>query len=86
MSPNATQLAVDRAILARGVPPPVNLSKIRFRADVTTLAVLGFVVGVVAGSILEIHLGLWSIAFPLGLAVLSIPLGETWSPSSDYQT
>ena len=86
MSPNFTQLAVDLAMLARGLPQPTNVSKIRFRADVTTLAVLGFVVGVVAGAILEIHFGLWSVPFPLGLAVLSVPLGETWGPSSGYQT
>jgi uncharacterized membrane protein YoaK (UPF0700 family) len=86
MSPNVTQLAIDLAMLARCFLQPTNVRKIRSRADVTTLAVLGFVVGVVAGAILEIHFELWSIAFPLGLAVLSIPLGETWDLSSADQT
>jgi uncharacterized membrane protein len=40
---------------------------------------LGFVVGLVVAAILQIHFGLWSIAFPLLLAVLSIPLGEAWN-------
>src|SRR5262245_27245727 len=54
MSTNATQLAVDLAMLARCFLQPTNVSEIRSRADVTALAVLGFVAGVVAGSILEI--------------------------------
>src|SRR6476660_8912114 len=49
MSTNATQLAVDLAMLTRCLPESANVSKIRFHADVTTLAVVGFVVGVVAG-------------------------------------
>jgi uncharacterized membrane protein YoaK (UPF0700 family) len=82
MSTNATQLAVDLAMLARCLSQPTNISKIRSRADVTTLAVLGFVVGVVACAILEIHFGLWSITFPSLLPVLAIPLSESWTESS----
>jgi len=82
MSTNATQLAVDLAMLARCLPEPTNPNKIRSRADVTALAVLGFVVGVVAGAILEIHFGLWSLTFPSLLAVLAIPLSESWTASS----
>src|SRR5215468_1463026 len=50
MSPNVTQLAVDLAMLVRCFLQPTNASKIRYRADVTILAVLGFVAGVVAGA------------------------------------
>jgi uncharacterized membrane protein YoaK (UPF0700 family) len=57
------------------------VTKIRSRADVTFLAVLGFVVGVVAGAILEIRFGLWSLIFPSLLAVVAIPLGESWTAS-----
>jgi uncharacterized membrane protein YoaK (UPF0700 family) len=81
MSTNVTQLAVDLAMLARCFLQPTNVSKIRSRADVTTLAVLGFVVGVVTGAILEIHFGLWSLTFPSLLAVLAIPLSESWTAS-----
>ena len=79
MSTNAAQLAVDLAMLARCLFQPIKVKEIRTRADVTTLAVLGFVVGVVAGAILEIHFGLWSLTFPSLLAVLAIPLSESWT-------
>jgi uncharacterized membrane protein YoaK (UPF0700 family) len=81
MTTNAAQLAVDLAMLTRCLFQPTNVSEIRSRANVTTLAVLGFVVGVVTGAILEIHFGLWSLTFPSLLAVLAIPLGESWTAS-----
>ncbi len=81
MSTNATQLAVDLAMLTRCLPESANVSKIRFHADVTTLAVVGFVVGVVAGAILQIHFGLWSLIFPSLLAVLAILFSESWTAS-----
>jgi len=79
---NATVVEVAPAMLARCLLQPTNVSKIRSRADVTTLAVLGFVVGVVGGAVLEIHFGLWSLTFPSFLAVLAIPLSESWTASS----
>jgi len=82
MSTNAAQLAVDLAMLARCLFQPINVNEIRSRADATFLAVLGFMVGVVAGSILEIHFGLWSLTFPSLLAALAIPLSESWTASS----
>jgi uncharacterized membrane protein YoaK (UPF0700 family) len=82
MSTNATQLAVDLAMLARCLSQPTDMSEIRSRAGITTLAVLGFVVGVVAAAILEIHFGLWSLTFPSLLALLAIPLSESWTASS----
>jgi len=82
VSTNVTQLAVDLAMLARCLLQPTNVSEIRSHADVTILAVLGFVVGVVAGAILEIHFGLWSLTFPSLLGVLAIPLGESWTALS----
>jgi uncharacterized membrane protein YoaK (UPF0700 family) len=81
MSTNAAQLAVDLAMLARCLFQPIKASEIRSRADVTALAVLGFVVGVVTGAILEIHFGLWALTFPSLLAVLAIPLSESWTAS-----
>jgi uncharacterized membrane protein YoaK (UPF0700 family) len=82
MSTNAAQLAIDLAMLARCFFQPIDVSEIRSRADVTALAVLGFVLGVVAGAILEIHFRLWSLTFPSLLAVLAIPLSESWTASS----
>lgn len=83
MSTNAAQLAMDLAMLARCLFQPINVSKIRSRAHATLLAVVGFVGGVVAGAILEIHFGLWSLTFPSLLAVLAIPLGKCW-PTSEF--
>jgi len=79
MSTNAAQLAVDLAMLARCLFQPIDVSEIRSRANVTTLAVLGFVLGVFAGAILEIHFGLWSLIFPSLLPVVAIPLSESWT-------
>ena len=81
MSTNAAQLAVDVAMLARCLFQPIKVNEIRSRADVTALAVLGFVVGVVTGAILEIHFGLWSLTLPSILAVVAIPLSESWTAS-----
>jgi len=82
MSTNAAQLAVDFAMLARCLFQPINVSNIRSRAQVTTLAALGFVVGVVGGAVLEIHFGLWALTLPSLLAVLAIPLSESWTAFS----
>ena len=81
MSTNATEVAVDLAMLARCLLQPTNVSKIRSRANITTVAVFGFVFGVVAGAILESYFGLWSLTFPSLLAVLAIPVGESWALS-----
>jgi uncharacterized membrane protein YoaK (UPF0700 family) len=79
MTTNTAQFAVDVAALIRGREQATDVSQVRHRAQFTLASVLGFVVGLVVAAILQIHFGLWSIAFPLLLAVLSIPLGEAWN-------
>src|SRR5262249_17934727 len=81
MSTNVTELAADLAMLVRCVLQPSNVSKIRSRAHITAVAVFGFIFGVVAGAILEIYFGLWSLTLPTLLALLTIPLGERWTLS-----
>jgi len=78
MTTNVTQFTVDLATLIRGRGQQTDLSQVRSRADVTLTSVLGFVVGLVLGAILEIHLGLWSLIFPVILSALSVPLAERW--------
>lgn len=78
MTTNTAQLTVDLAMLIRGRGQQTDLSQVRRRADVTLASVLGFVVGLVLGAILEIHFGLWSLTFPVILSAASIPLGERW--------
>jgi uncharacterized membrane protein YoaK (UPF0700 family) len=79
MTTNTAQFAVDVATLIRGREQAADVPQVRHRAQFTLASVLGFVVGLVVAAILQIHFGLWSIAFPLLLAVLSIPLGEAWN-------
>lgn len=83
MTTNVTRVAVDFARLARGHAVGQERMETRRRANVTLLSVIGFVAGVVAGAILETYLGLWSLAFPVLLAAVSIALGECWTALSD---
>jgi uncharacterized membrane protein YoaK (UPF0700 family) len=84
MTTNITQLTVDLAALARRVGAPDDLARVRLRAGLTFLCVVGFAAGCAAGAGLEIHLGLWALALPVGLAGLAIVLGElkTDSPAA----
>jgi uncharacterized membrane protein YoaK (UPF0700 family) len=78
MTTNTAQLTVDLAMLIRGRGQQTDVSQVRSRADATLASVLGFVVGLVLGAILEIHSGLWSLTFPVILSALSVPLAERW--------
>jgi uncharacterized membrane protein YoaK (UPF0700 family) len=83
MTTNTAQFAVDVAKLIRGREQHTDLSDVRHHAYLTLASILGFVIGLVLGAILEVRLGLWSLAFPAILAAVSIPLGESWPyPSS----
>ena len=83
MTTNIAQVAVDLATLIRGREQAIDISQVRQRAYVTLTSILGFVVGLVVAAILQVHFGLWSIAFPLLLALLSIALGEQWDTPDD---
>jgi uncharacterized membrane protein YoaK (UPF0700 family) len=83
MTTNVTQLTVDLATLVRGQSEQTELPRVRRRADLTAISVIGFAVGLALGAVLEIHFGLWSLILPVMLAALSIPVGEAWTGSSD---
>lgn len=83
MTTNVTQLTVDLATLVRGHSEQIEVPCVRRRADLTAVSVLGFSIGLGLGAVFEIHFGLWSLIFPVILAVLAIPLGESWTASSD---
>jgi uncharacterized membrane protein YoaK (UPF0700 family) len=83
MTTNVTQLTVDLATLVRGHSEQTELPRIRCRADMTSVSVIGFAVGLALGAVLEIHFGLWSLILPAMLAALAIPLGESWTASND---
>jgi len=83
MTTNVTQFTVDVAMLARGSDEPGPLATVRRRANLTLVSVIGFGVGLGLGALLELHFGLWSLIFPMTLAALSIPLGESWNKFSE---
>ena len=81
MTTNTAQFAVDVATLIRNHDQRVDLSQVRRRAELTFASVLGFVIGLMFGAVLELHFGLWSLIFPVLLGALAIPLGESWAAS-----
>ena len=83
MTTNTAQLAVDVATLIRNRDHHADFTQARRRAHLTLASVLGFVLGLVIGAILEVKFGLWSLTFPLALAALAIPLGEAWTEPGD---
>jgi uncharacterized membrane protein YoaK (UPF0700 family) len=76
MTTNTTQLIIDLATLVRKGEAPDNAADARRRAGVTSLCLLGFAGGCVAGAVLESHLGLTALVLPTVLAFLAIPMGE----------
>jgi uncharacterized membrane protein YoaK (UPF0700 family) len=78
MTTNVAQVTVDLARLLRGQVKDNERRTVRHRADATLFAVIGFLIGLVVGTVLEMHFGFWSSIFPAILAAASIPLGERW--------
>lgn len=76
MTTNTTQLIIDLATLARAGSGPNDLAEVRQRARVTSLCIVGFGGGCVAGAVLESHFGLGALTLPVILAALAVPLGE----------
>jgi uncharacterized membrane protein YoaK (UPF0700 family) len=74
MTTNVTRLTMDIGdmLVARD---PSDVAKARNRAKHTWPAVLGFVVGCGLGAWCEAAAGLWSLALPVGLALLALTLG-----------
>jgi uncharacterized membrane protein YoaK (UPF0700 family) len=75
MTTNITQLTVDLATLVRGRGDSDELLKARNRARMIFPCIIGFVVGCAAGAALEVRFGLWSLAVPVALSILAVPLG-----------
>jgi uncharacterized membrane protein YoaK (UPF0700 family) len=78
MTTNVAQVTVDLARLLRGQVENNERRTVRHRADATLFAVIGFLIGLAVGAVLEMHFGFWSSIFPAILAAASIPLGERW--------
>jgi uncharacterized membrane protein YoaK (UPF0700 family) len=78
MTTNITQLAIDLATLTQSRGQPGDLALARHRARATFPCILGFLIGCMAGAILEVHSGLRALALPVALAVAAVVLGELW--------
>jgi uncharacterized membrane protein YoaK (UPF0700 family) len=78
MTTNVAQVTVDLARLLRGQVENNERRTVRHRADATLFAVIGFLIGLAVGAVLEMHFGFLSSIFPAILAAASIPLGERW--------
>jgi uncharacterized membrane protein YoaK (UPF0700 family) len=76
MTSNTTQLIIDLATLARGGEVSDDLGKLRQRARLTFLCLAGFVVGCVAGAVLELRFGIGALALPVILTLLAVVSGE----------
>ncbi len=82
MTTNITRLTVDLVMVASGRGQAADLAQAQRRAALTLSSVIGFVAGVVSGALLQVRFGLWSLVLPFLLAAISIPLGESWTPSN----
>jgi uncharacterized membrane protein YoaK (UPF0700 family) len=76
MTTNITQLTIDLALLVRGKG---DVARARRGARVIFPSVVGFGAGCAAGGFLELHFGLLTLALPVVLAAIAIPLGEMLS-------
>jgi uncharacterized membrane protein YoaK (UPF0700 family) len=82
MTTNTARFAVNLARLLRGERRLSNRSAVEQRTGITFVAMVGFVIGVIAGAVLELHVGLWALTFPVLLGAVAIPLGERWPTAS----
>jgi uncharacterized membrane protein YoaK (UPF0700 family) len=74
MTTNITRFAVDvGAVLLGG--DPADVAKAHNRAARTLPAIVGFAAGCGLGAACEASLGLWSLALPVGLALLALAMG-----------
>ncbi len=76
LTTDTVQLTIDLTTLARGNALPEELALARRRIRMTFPAFAGFIAGCATGALLEVHIGLWALTFPVLLAVVAIPLSE----------
>jgi uncharacterized membrane protein YoaK (UPF0700 family) len=76
MTTNTVQLTIDIATLARRQGDPVDLARVRHRAQLTFPSVGGFVAGCAAGAFLQMRFGLWALLLPVALATAALLLDE----------
>ena len=76
LTTDTVQLTIDLTTILRGNALPEEMALARRRIRMTFPAFAGFIAGCATGALLEVHSGLWALAFPVLLAVVAIPLSE----------
>jgi uncharacterized membrane protein YoaK (UPF0700 family) len=73
MTTNVTRFTMDAGEMLLG-RDPAEVAKARSRANHTWPAIAGFALGCALGAAWEVRLGLWSLTFPAGLALLAFAM------------
>ena len=81
MTSNVTRFAMDVGELLLG-GDPADVAKARSRAARVLPAIVGFTVGCGLGAACEAALGTWSLALPVGLALLAFAVGLAAEPDN----
>jgi uncharacterized membrane protein YoaK (UPF0700 family) len=76
LTTNTVQFTIDLATMVRGDEPPEEMAQARRRIRASLPAFAGFIAGCTMGGLLEVHFGVWALAFPAVLAVAAVPLSE----------
>jgi uncharacterized membrane protein YoaK (UPF0700 family) len=74
-------LAIDLVTLACGNVSREETAQARRRIRMTIPAIAGFVAGCAVGGLLEVHLRLWALVFPVVMSVIAVPLSGGISQS-----
>jgi uncharacterized membrane protein YoaK (UPF0700 family) len=74
MTTNITRFTMDVGEVLLGRDPD-DVAKARSRAKHTWPAIVGFAVGCGLDAAFEAAVGLWSLALPVGLALLALAMG-----------
>ena len=80
MTTNITRFMMDVGDVMLGRDPD-DVAKARSRAKRTFPAILGFAVGCGLGAPCEAAFGLWALALPAGLALLTLAMGRSARPA-----
>ena len=76
MTANITQWSVDLATIAQRDAAPAARAQARERARVTFPCIAGFLAGCALGALLQLAIGMWSLAAPVALSFYALRLGR----------
>jgi uncharacterized membrane protein YoaK (UPF0700 family) len=82
MTTNVVHFAVDLGMVLRG-GDSADVAEARNRARHTLTVIVGFAAGCGVGAACEVPLGLWSLALPVGLALLALAIGFVVDPDGE---